>query len=246
MSRFDMKQIIKTAVVLAGGEGSRLRPLTNNIPKPMIKILGKPILQWIIEWLTKYEISNIIIGVAYKKESVMNYFKDGSKFNCSIKYNTHSVEGETGEGFRLAISRYVDDDIFLAMNGDEISNFNINDFVKYHVKYNPIATLAVKNPKSNFGVIKIDKNGQILSFKEKPVLSNILVSIGIYIFNRKILNYLPLKGKIENTTFPSLVKLKLIRAFNVKEDWLTINTIKDVENVENFLRNKEKIGKWLR
>jgi len=241
-----MKQIIKTAVVLAGGEGSRLRPLTNSIPKPMIKILGKPILQWIIEWLTKYEISNIIIGVAYNKEAIMNYFKDGSEFNCSIKYSTHNVEGETGEGFRLAISRYVDDDIFLAMNGDEISNFNINDFVNYHVKYNPIATLAVTNPKSNFGVIKIDKNGQILSFEEKPILSNILVNIGIYVFNRQIINYLPLKGLIEKTTFPSLVKLNLIRAFPINGEWLTVNTMKDIKLIENFLKKKQLEGKWLR
>ena len=241
-----MKQTIDTAVVLAGGEGSRLRPLTNDVPKPMIRILGKPILQWIIEWLTNNGISNIIIGVAYKKEAVMNYFKDGSEFNCRIKYSTHSVEGETGEGFRLAISRYVDDDIFLAMNGDEISNFNITEIVNYHKRYNPIATLAVTNPKSNFGVIKVDKNGQILSFEEKPILSNILVNIGIYVFNRQIINYLPLKGLIEKTAFPSLVKLNLIRAFPINGDWLTVNTMKDIKFVENFLKKKQIERKLLR
>ena len=241
-----MKPTIETAVVLAGGEGSRLRPLTNNIPKPMIRVLGKPILQWVIEWLTNNRISNIILGVAYKKEAVMNYFKDGSEFDCKIKYSVHSVEGETGEGFRLAISRHVNDEIFLAMNGDEISNFNITKIVNYHRRYNPIATLAVTNPKSNFGVIKIDKNGKILSFKEKPILSNILVSIGIYVFNRQIINYLPLKGLIENTTFPSLVKLNLIRAFPIEGDWLTVNTMKDLKFVKEFLKKKQIEGKWLR
>jgi len=241
-----MKQTIDTAVVLAGGEGSRLRPLTNDVPKPMIRILGKPILQWIIEWLNYNGISNIIIGVAYKKEAVMNYFKNGSEFNCNIKYSTHSVEGETGEGFRLAINRYVDDDIFLAMNGDEITNFNITEIVDYHKRYNPITTLAVTNPRSNFGVIKIDKNGQILSFEEKPVLSNILVSIGIYLFNHQIIDYLPERGPIEKTTFPSLVKLNLIRAFPINEDWLTVNTMKDIKFVENFLKKKQIERKWLR
>jgi len=241
-----MKNIIDTAVVLAGGEGSRLRPLTNNIPKPMIRILGKPILHWIIEWLTNNGIYNIILGVAYKKEAVMNYFKDGSEFDCKIKYSIHSVEGETGEGFRLAISRYVDDDIFLAMNGDEISNFNINKLLNYHNKYNPITTIAVTNPRSNFGVIKINKNGQILSFEEKPVLSNILVSIGIYVFNRQIIDYLPVRGTIEKTTFPSLAKLKLIRAFPIDGEWLTVNTMKDLKFVEEFLKKKQMEGKWLR
>ena len=239
-----MKQIINTAVILAGGKGTRLRPLTNNIPKPMIRILGKPILQWVIEWLTNNGISNIIIGVAYKKEAVINYFKDGSEFNCKIKYSIHSVEGETGEGFRLAISRYVKDDIFLAMNGDEISNFNITELCNYHKKYNPIATIAATNPRSNYGIIKIDANGQILSFEEKPILSNILVSIGIYIFNRQIIDYIPLRGLIETTTFPFLAKLKSIRAFPINGDWLTVNTMKDLKYVEEFIKKKQMEEKW--
>lgn len=246
MGQYKMKQTIDTAVVLAGGKGIRLRPLTNNIPKPMIKLLGKPILQWIIEWLTNNGISNIIVGVAYKKEAVMNYFKDGSEFNCRIKYSIHSVEGETGEGFRLAISRYVNDDIFIAMNGDEISNFNITELINYHKKNKPIATIATTNPRSNMGVIKIDKNGKILSFEEKPILSNILVSIGIYVFNRKIIDYLPLKGLIEKTTFPLLVKQKLLRAFPINGDWLTINTMKDLKFVENLLKKKQNEGTWLK
>jgi len=239
-----MKHKIDTAVVLAGGGGTRLRPLTNNIPKPMIRILGKPILQWVIEWLTSNGIFNIVIGVSYKKEAVMNYFKDGSEFDCRIKYSIHSVEGETGEGFRLAISRYVNDDIFLAMNGDEISNFNITELINYHQKHNPMATIAVTNPRSNFGVIKVDKNGEILSFDEKPILSNILVSIGIYLFNHQIIDYLPVRGPIEKTTFPLLVKLKLIRAFPIKGDWLTVNTMKDLKFVENFLKKgrRKKYG----
>ena len=92
-----MKQSIKTAVILAGGEGTRLRPLTNNIPKPMVRVLGKPILQWVIEWLKNNEVRNIVIGVAYQKESVIDYFKDGSKFGVRIKYSVHAIDGETGE-----------------------------------------------------------------------------------------------------------------------------------------------------
>lgn len=235
-----MKHKIKTAVILAGGEGTRLRPLTNDIPKPMIKILGKPILQWIIEWLINNGISNIVIGVSYKKEAVINYFKDGSKFNCDINYSTHSIEGETGEGFRLAINRYVNDAIFLAMNGDEITNFNLNELINYHIKNNPIVTIATTNPRSDFGIIKISKDGRILSFKEKPILSNILVSMGIYIFNHQIVDYLPRDGPIEKTTFPLLAKHRLIRAFKINGDWLTINNMKDIMFVEKFLTERQK------
>lgn len=236
---------LETAVVLAGGEGTRLRPLTNEVPKPMIRILGKPILQWVIEWLASYGISNIVIGVSYKKEAVMNYFKDGSEFNCNIKYSVHSIEGETGEGFRLAIKRHVDDDVFLAMNGDEITNFSIKKFYNYHIKNNSIATIAVTNPRSDFGIIKIDKGGLIRSFEEKPILKNLLVSVGIYLFDRKIIDYLPLNGLIERSTFPLLVNQSMIRAFPIKGEWLTINNMKDLESVEKILLDMQKKEKWL-
>ena len=92
----------------------------------------------------------------------------------------------------------------------------------------------------------MDKNGKILSFEEKPILNNILVSIGIYIFNHQIIDYLPSRGLIEKTTFPLLSKLNLIRAFPINGDWLTVNTMKDIKFVENFLKKKQREGKWLK
>jgi mannose-1-phosphate guanylyltransferase len=237
--------MMKTAVVLAGGAGLRLRPLTNNKPKAMLKIAGKPILQWVIEWLKFSGISNLVIGIAHKKETIMKYFGDGSKLGVRIRYSIHSVEGETGEAFRLAISRYVDDNSFVAMNGDEITNFRLSEMINHHVGNNSMATIAVTNPVSPFGVIRIDDKGLIQSFEEKPMISSFLVSIGVYVFNRDILEYLPEKGAIEKTTFPLLVERKLLGAYRIKGDWLTVNTIKDLQNAEKELKSKVGKGIWL-
>jgi len=239
-----MNQLIKTAVVLAGGEGARLRPLTNDAPKPMLKVLGKPILLWVMEWLKSHGISNIVIGVAYKSEAVTGFFGDGSEFDCTITYSAHSVEGETGEGFRLAIERYVNDDLFVAMNGDEITDFDLGELVKHHCIYDPVATIAAANPRSPYGVLGTDASGLVLSFNEKPLIPSLLVSMGIYLFSRRIIDFLPDSGPIEKTTFPLLAERKLLRAYQIKGDWLTVNTIRDLTLVESILKRRIDERTW--
>ena len=237
---------VKTAVVLAGGAGLRFRPMTKDQPKVMVRILNKPILHWVIEWLRYSGIKRVVIGVAYCKEAVMNYFDDGLQFGVEIDYSVHSVDGETGEGFRLAINRYVRDDAFVAMNGDEITNFDLRDMIDFHCRYGHVATIAVANPRSPFGLIEMGKNGLIKAFMEKPVIPSLLVSMGIYVFNRSIENYLPEKGRIEEMTFPLLVKNKLLRGYTMKGTWLTVNTMKDLRLAENILKKKTKEEKWLK
>ena len=241
-----MKGKVETAVVLAGGAGLRLQPLTRDQPKVMVRVLDKPVLQWVIEWLRHSGIKRVILGVACSKEAVMNYFGDGSKFEVEIRYSVHTVGGETGEGFRLAITRYVHDDVFVAMNGDEITNFDLGNMINFHLKYGRTATIAVTNPRSPFGVVDVGKNGLVLQFKEKPLIPSLLISTGIYIFSRGIKNYLPEKGPIEETTFPLLVKKKILGGYKMNGTWLTVNTIKDLRLAESILEGKVEEGKWLK
>jgi len=237
---------VKTAVVLAGGSGLRLRPLTRDQPKVMVRVLDKPVLQWVIEWLRHSGIKRVILGVAYCKEAVMNYFGDGSEFGVEISYSVHSVDGETGEGFRLAISRYVSDDVFVAMNGDELTNFDLRDMIDLHCRYGQMATIAVANPRSSFGLIEMRKDGLISVFIEKPMIPSLLVSMGVYVFSRSIENYLPEKGRIEEITFPLLIKNKLLRGYRMKGTWLTVNTAKDLRLAQNILKKKVREEKWLK
>jgi NDP-sugar pyrophosphorylase family protein len=119
------------------------------------------------------------------------------------------------------------------MNGDEFTNLNLQKFAAFHLKHKPVATIAVTPMKSPFGILEIDGN-DIVGFKEKPILEDKLVSIGIYVFNRSILDYLPMKGSIEKTVFPLLAKNRLLKAYKLSENerWLTINSIKDLSVAE--------------
>lgn len=230
-------QDIETAVILAGGAGLRMRPLTNDIPKAMVSVAGKPLLQWIMEWLRENGVLNIVVGVAYKKERIMDYFGDGRQFGVTIRYSNHTVEGGTGEGFRLAINRHVHDDTFLAMNGDELVDIRLSEFAAYHRSEGGIATIAVGPLRSPYGVVELE-GANVVGFTEKPVLRTHHVSVGTYIFNRQILEYLPAQGNLEQTTFPELASMRKLKAYIHDGFWATVNTVKDLEDVEEQLRRR--------
>ena len=226
---------IRTAVVLAGGQGLRLRPITSEIPKAMIRVAGKPLLQWVLEWLKLNSISNVVLGVAYRKEKIIDYFRDGERFGITIRYSTHTVEGGTSEGFRLAIQRHVKDDTFLAMNGDELVDIRVSEFADRHYALGGVGTVAVGPLRSPYGVVEIE-GGDILAFQEKPILRTHFVSVGAYIFSNEILNYLPERGDIERTAFPRLSSERRLKAYVHNGFWATVNTMKDLQDVENQLR----------
>ena len=228
---------IKTAVILAGGAGLRMGEIDR--PKPMVDIRGKPLLHWTLErWLSKYDIQHVVFGVAYKKEVVINYFTKNN-LEMKIDFSEHSVEGETGEGFRKAISRFVEDDTFLAMNGDELTNLNINELFNFHQRDKGIATIVTTPLKMPYGVLTIDKENNIASFNEKKVIKDLPISAGIYVFERDILDYLPLAGTIEKTTFNVLAQKKLLKSYSLPEDkkWYTVNNLKQLEVAKKDIRN---------
>ncbi len=183
---------IETAVILVGGSGLRMRPFTEDMPKCMIPLQGNPLIYWIISWLKSFGFKHIVMGVAYHKEVVISYLKENTQ-GLKIDFSEHTVEGETAEGFRLAISRFVKDEDFLAMNGDEITSLNLERLEEMHLKNKPVATIAVAPMRSPFGVLELEGD-DIVGFKEKTLLENTLVSIGVYVLNRKILSYLPETG----------------------------------------------------
>ena len=228
---------MRTAVILAGGEGLRLRPLTADSPKAMIPVAGKPLLQWILEWLKQNKIRNVVVGVAYGKEKVMDYFKDGGRMGLTMKYSNHTVEGGTGEGFRLAIERHVDDEVFLAMNGDELVDLSVSDFAAFHLSQGGIATIALGPLRSPYGVVELD-GSDVVGFLEKPILRTHHVSVGTYIFSREILEYLPEKGDVERAVFPRLASMRKLKAYIHNGFWATVNSLKDLEDVERQLRGR--------
>ena len=228
--------MIKTAVVLVGGRGLRLMPYTSDIPKPMIQVGGKPLVHWVVEWLIENSIKTIVFGVDYKKEVITDYFKD-NKFDVEILFNEHTGAKGTGDAFRLAIeNKSVNDKTFLAMNGDELTDLSLKNFLTFHNEHKPIATLMAYPLRSPYGILDIDHEYNVKAFREKPIIDSAFINAGIYLFDKKIRDFLPQGGPIEETTFVKLAEMKKIKAFKYFGFWRTVDTMKDLSAVE------EKIG----
>ena len=225
----------RTAVVLSGGEGIRLRPITRDLPKGLVEVGGKPLLQWVVEWLKENKVVNIVMGVAYLKDRIIDFFGDGSRFGVHILYSAHTVEGGTGEGFRLAIARHVKDDTFFALNGDQITDIRLSEMLSRHRKAGAMATIAVVHPKLPFGLVDVDATGICRGFLEKPLLKDRFISTGVYVFDKAIAKHLPQQGDIERATFPKLSRQRKLAAYRHTGSFITVNSLRELEEAEAAL-----------
>ncbi len=202
----------------------------------MVKVGGKPLLEWVIEWLQQNMVTDLIIGVAYLREKIIHYFGNGGKFGVDIRYSVHTVEGGTSEGFRLAISRYVDSPSFFALNGDQITDLRLRAFHNNHSEDESLASIAVVHPKLPFGLVEIGPKGFCKGFVEKPVLRDFFCSMGIYVFDRKVLKYIPKNGDVERTTFPKLAQMNKLKAFKHNGSFITVNSLRELEEADEALK----------
>lgn len=232
--------MIETAVITAGGSGLRLLPLTQDRPKTMVEISSKPILYWILKWLKSYGVKHVVIGVSYKKEKIIEYVQQND-FGMKIDISEHTIEGETGEGFRLAITRFVKDEDFLALNADQITNLNLIKLFELHESKNKIITMVLAPLQSPYSIVNVNSDGLVDSFNYKPIMRDKLVSNGIYIFNKQIISYLPQKGPIETTTFLELTKEKQVNSYLMSDSewWVAVDSIKDVSKAEEILTKND-------
>lgn len=225
------------AIILAGGLGSRLRPFTYSIPKPLIKVQGKPIMQYTIENLKKNGIKNIIVASGYKSHKIEDYFKDGKDFKVNIEYIKTGPFG-TGGAIKECAEKLKN--TFIVVNGDNIANYNFKELLKLHKKNKVLATLALFKAKdvSQYGVVNIDKN-IITKFIEKPktkVKSN-LINAGAYILEPKILEYIKKKKcSIEKDVFEKLAKNKVIQGIEHKKQWFP------TDNFERYYITNKKLN----
>ena len=229
--------MIKSAVIIAGGEGSRLYPLTAEKPKALVEVGGKPLLYWIINWLKKNGVKHIVIGVAYKKEKIYEYLKQNADFGLEIDVSEHTVNGGTAEAFRLAISRFVKDDDFVAMNSDELTNMVLSGLVKVHEKHMPIVTMSTSPFNCRFSVVE-SRDKIVTDFEYGKKISEIQVSNGIYIFNKNVLEHMPQTGSIEDDVFKKLSQKQKVVAHPMSdnEEWISINSMKDLKEAEQKLK----------
>lgn len=180
------------AVIMAGGKGTRLRPLTDFAPKPMMKIIDKPILEYIILLLKKHNINDIAITLGYMPESIINYFEDGSKWGVNIKYYIEKTPLGTAGGVKKT-TKFVDEN-FLVISGDSYTEIDLSKAIRFHFAKKSFFTL-IAQPKENtsgLGILEIDENNKIEKFVEKPEITKpALINTGIYIINKEVLKLIP-------------------------------------------------------
>lgn len=235
------------AMILAAGKGTRVRPITQTIPKPLIPILQKPVMEFLLELLRSHGFDQIMVNVSHLAEEIESYFRDGQRFGVEIGYSFEGsiVDGElVGDALGSAggLKRIQDfnpffDDTFVVLCGDALIDLDLTKVVQWHRQKGAIATVVTKSvPKesvSSYGVVVTDKNYRILTFQEKPSVEEALsttINTGIYIFEPEIIDYIPANQKydIGAELFPHLVELDLpFYAIDMDFEWVDIGKVPD-------------------
>lgn len=215
-------------VILAGGLGKRLRPLTSDRPKPMIQINKTPIIELQVKWLKKFGITDIIVLVGHLREKIKHHLADGKKFGVNISYIEENVPLGTGGALKNAKDHIIQngnsDSGFFVINGDILTNLD-----PFTISEKGSMTLALVPLKSTFGIV--ETNGDLVSkFVEKPSIEDTWVNAGVYYFSNEIFDYLPDKGNLETVTLPMLVEKQKLKAKKFSNNyWRSIDSHKDVD-----------------
>ncbi len=226
------------AVILAGGYGKRLRPLTETTPKPLIPVANRPIIEWQIRWLKHYGIEDFIICAGYLKEKIVDEIGSGHKLDVKVGYVVEDTPLGTGGALKNAEHLLSSDDLFIVLNGDIITNLNPLLLVeKVKKKEDAVGGIALVHLPSPYGIIEFDKEtGTITRFVEKPRLPQHYINAGVYAFKASVFDYLPEEGDIERTAFPQLAgEKKLIATPYEDVEWISIDSYKDLEEAAKLV-----------
>jgi mannose-1-phosphate guanylyltransferase len=236
------------AMILAAGKGTRVRPITYTIPKPMIPILQKPVMEFLLELLRQHGFDQIMVNVSHLAEEIENYFRDGQRFGVQIAYSFEGKIDDEGKlegeaiGSAGGMRRIQDfspffDDTFVVLCGDALIDLDLTAAVKWHKAKGAIATIITKSvPKeevSSYGVVVTDEDGRVKAFQEKPSTEEALstnINTGIYIFEPEVFNYIPsdVEYDIGSQLFPKLVEIKApFYAIPMDFEWVDIGKVPD-------------------
>jgi len=227
-------------VILAGGQGSRLRPYTTILPKPLLPVGEIPILEIIIRQLKHYGFKNILIATGYLAELIEAYFGDGRRWGVCICYVRESKPLGTAGALKLA--RHTEDD-FLVLNGDVLTDMNFAAFFKWHIRQKACGSIVIKERriKGDFGVVEVGPAHELISYREKPEHQS-FVSIGVNAFNRRAKSYI---NPGESIGIPDLMvrikeKSQWVCCFQVHDQWLDLGRFEDLEQAQEIFRLHKK------
>lgn len=226
------------AIILAGGKGERLRPLTNDRPKGMVEVARRPILGYQIAWLRRYGVTDVTISCGYLAGVIEHHFGDGRAFGVRISYAIEEEPLGRGGGFRLAMGDDPGSEPIIGTNGDIVTNLDLAAVVRRHQAAGVIATDVLVPLQSPYGIADLDERGRISGFREKPMLPYWLNG-GIYVFEPQIRGLLPEVGDHEDTTFPRLAQEGQLLGYRTRAYWRPADTVKDVTELDRDLAGRD-------
>ena len=228
-------------VILAGGLGTRISEYTKTIPKPMIRVCGKPIIHRIIDHYIKFGHHEFYIAIGYKGFVLKRYFAN-QKFPKNIDIKLVETGKDTMTGGRLKRLKKYLDETFLLTYGDAISNININKLVNFHFKFKKLITLTAVRPPARFGAVKI-KNNYVQFFREKNSLDEGWINGGFFVVEPHFLNYIKDdKIYLEQEPFKISTKKKQLLAYKYNGFWQCMDTLRDKEILEKKIKEKKYLA----
>ena len=227
----DVFSNLPEVIILCGGKGERLRPITNDVPKPLVKINNKPILHYVIEHLMQFDIGNINIAGGYKSDTLKSYFSD-NKYDINIDiYDSGDVDIIKRIQDILSV---VKKDV-IVLYGDTISNVNIADLIFSHRKSSKDITMTVWPLKLAYGLVEITKDGTVESFTEKPTLDK-WINIGYFCMNKCIREFILSHVSFESFLLEA-VNRKSVNAYKHEGLHITVNTLRDLEEAQSNIKS---------
>ena len=230
-------------IILCGGLGTRISEETRYKPKPMVEIGGLPILEHIINIYVKNGFSEFLLATGYKSEIIKNYFKLKKKKNIKIKCVFTGKKTLTGGRIKRLKKFFKKNENFMVTYGDGLSNINIKNLLKFHLKHKKIATMSVIHPPARFGEVIINNNF-LKKFDEKPQIKTGWINGGFFVFNYKIFNFI--KGDdtmLEKSPIQKLINRKQIKVYKHKKFWKCMDTLRDKMQLEDMFKSNK--APWL-
>ncbi|WP_304451292.1 nucleotidyltransferase family protein [Nocardiopsis sp. YSL2] len=219
---------VTQALILAGGQATRLRPYTDTRPKAMVEVAGRPIIDYQLEWLTEHGVEQVVVSCGYKAE-VLREHLDARRSGPEITLLVEDEPLGRGGALRYASSGLRDQDApYFALNGDVLTWFPLDEFTAHHRDRGGAATLALAQFRTTWGIVDVDDEDRIEGFTQSPLLP-VWINAGVYLFEPEITPLLPTKGDHESSTFPDLAKEGRLTAYRIDGFWRGVDTAKDVK-----------------
>jgi NDP-sugar pyrophosphorylase family protein len=227
------------AVILAGGYGKRLMPLTATLPKPLVEVGGKPIIEWQISWLKSLGISSFVLLVGHLRNKLIEHMgKKAQELGVSVEYSEEPEPMGTAGALKNAKKLLSEEREFIMLNGDNITNINVDSL---HINAS-IASIALVPLRSTYGIVKT-AGERVISFDEKPLIKDYWMNAGVYMMSHEIFGYLPERGNLENTTFTELTKEGKLGAVKFPSAYFKgVDSIKDIDEVSHDLLSGKIYG----